>query len=167
MAQFESQPSQSPPAYTSTLGGNHSTFNLCARCSNPVPPDPVPPNQVPPERPEDDLNQVLEGWPSVAKLIKENPGFEAFQSFKDLNIKMLLYYQGELHQLRMRLHKQEWKDSTHHSQLAGCEGEFLNESIEHLLESKYKTNIKARKQYDLVVEIRELLGKYSLSHLQF
>lgn len=160
MGQFGSQSSQSPPTYSSTMSGNSSTPIPCARCSNQALPGPTLP-------PKEDLNQVLPGWPSLAKLVNEKPDFEAFQSFKDLNIKMLLYYQGELHYLRMMLHEQEWEDSTTRSRIANCEDDALNLRIEQILRSKGHDEPEARRQYDLIIQIRELLEKYSLSHLQF
>jgi hypothetical protein len=59
---------------------------------------------------EEDLECPLQGYPTLAKLIAKYPDFEAFQSFKDLNIKSLLYYQAELDELRKDLHRQEWRD---------------------------------------------------------
>jgi hypothetical protein len=54
-----------------------------------------------------DLKQPCHGWPELVKVMVESPGFEAFQAFRDLNIKSLLYYQAELVKLRRQLHALE------------------------------------------------------------
>jgi hypothetical protein len=55
-------------------------------------------------------NRPIHGWPEIAKLIADTPDFEAFQSFKDLQIKSLLYYQAELALLRQKLDDVEYDD---------------------------------------------------------
>src|SRR6266496_2111991 len=60
--------------------------------------------------PKDDLSRPLHGWPELAKTIEKYPDFEAFPTFRDLNIKSLLYYQCQLSQLREELHEIEWMD---------------------------------------------------------
>lgn len=52
----------------------------------------------------------VEGWPLLAKLMKETPDFEAFERFEELNIKNLLYYQIELARIKNRLEKRERTD---------------------------------------------------------
>ncbi|KAH8598741.1 hypothetical protein B0O99DRAFT_566099 [Bisporella sp. PMI_857] len=157
MAQLEPRPSLSPPSYSSRLEAAPPTRRQCPHCT--------PSGERLP--PEEDLNQPLPGWPNLARIITDNPGLEAFQSFRDLNIKSLLYYQAELHQLRAKLHNQEWTDLEGHRKFTDCEEEFLNESVEHLLESKYKQDRLARKQFDLITEIREVLEKYNAALIQY
>jgi hypothetical protein len=106
---------------------------------------------------EDDPNRPLQGYPELAKLIANYPDFEAFQSFKDLSIKSLLYYQAELDKLREDLHRLEWRD-------------FQNEPFPDaklccvrastILLGKDSDNVKARKQYNLMKRIREVLKEY-------
>jgi len=62
--------------------------------------------------PVNNLDKPCHGWPAVANLMYKNPGFESFQSFRDLHVKSLLYYQGELDQFRIELHQLEWLDHT-------------------------------------------------------
>lgn len=57
-----------------------------------------------------DLKQPCHGWPELVNLMVQNPHFESYQAFRDLNIKSLLYYQAELVQLRRDLHGIEWRD---------------------------------------------------------
>lgn len=59
---------------------------------------------------DDDRRFPVPGYPTLTKLIVDYPDFEAFQSFRDLNIKSLLYYQAELEELRRDLHALEWRD---------------------------------------------------------
>jgi hypothetical protein len=62
---------------------------------------------------EDDVNKPVPGWPSLAKTVADTPGFAAFPSFTDLNVKSLLYYQAQLIRLRKELHKVEFQDYFH------------------------------------------------------
>lgn len=108
-----------------------------------------------------DLSRPLHGWPHLAKLISDYPDFEAFPSYRDLNIKSLLYYQAELDQLRAKLHDQEWTD--HQSGLFDGH-EDLGENFETLLLSgRMKNNPRAQKQWGLIKEIRLVLKDYSTS----
>ena len=61
------------------------------------------------------LEQPLHGWPELAQLMAQNADLQAFPAFTDLNVKILLYYQAELTDLREELHKLEWRDH-----LDGC-----------------------------------------------
>ena len=63
-----------------------------------------------PDDPASNVNRPVPGWPTLAKLIAQNPDLEAFPSFTDLAAKSLLYYQAELISLRKHLHKLEWAD---------------------------------------------------------
>ncbi|RAL60735.1 hypothetical protein DID88_009841 [Monilinia fructigena] len=60
--------------------------------------------------PFEDLEKPLPGWPLVSKLIAKYPDLEAFKAFRDLNIKSLLYYQAELQNLQMKLHRAEYNE---------------------------------------------------------
>jgi hypothetical protein len=146
MAELELQPSGSPPGYTTAP----ASTPLCQNCQHIIP-------QSDPQK------DPLRGWPIVTKVIVENPGLEAFPSFRDLNIKSLLYYQGELDQLRTELQKQEWDDDNIRPRFQDVE---LNPAaeVEHLLLCKHLDN---RKQLDLITEIREVLNKYSTFSLIF
>src|ERR1700731_4832312 len=41
--------------------------------------------------PEENLDMPCHGWPELVKVMVDNPGFEAFQAFRSLHIKSLLY----------------------------------------------------------------------------
>jgi hypothetical protein len=110
--------------------------------------------------PRFDLSRPVHGWPELARTITDNPGFEAFPAFRDLNIKSLLYYQCELTSLRSQLHALEWDDHLH--------GKFEDASkysrrVDLLLSSESSQNAAAHQQIDLVNKIREVLDKYSES----
>lgn len=107
--------------------------------------------------PEYDLNRPLQGWPELAKLIARKPDFEAFESFKDLRIKSLLYYQAELAQLRAGLHGQEW---TEHRQGQFASAQDLGARLDtlHNCEKLYPERFT---QIRRVREIRKVLKEYS------
>ncbi|PMD62418.1 uncharacterized protein K444DRAFT_661590 [Hyaloscypha bicolor E] len=146
MAEHELQPSGSPPGYTTALA---STPRPCQKCGHIIGPQEEP----------------LPGWPLVTKVIVENPGLEAFPSFRDLNIKSLLYYQGELDQLRTKLQKQEWED---HNNPPQSDGDDLNLAarVDHLLICKDLSG-DGRAQIDLIAKIREVLNKYNKALIQY
>jgi hypothetical protein len=108
-----------------------------------------------------DTNQTprepCHGWPQLTELMVKNPGFESFQTFRDLNIKSLLYYQAELCSLRKQLHKLEWKD--HRTGKLPHAEEFCA-NIEFLVQSADDKQ-KRKKQIDLVKQIRVVLKEYS------
>jgi hypothetical protein len=110
---------------------------------------------------EDDLERPLHGYPKLARLIAQYPDFEAFQSFKDLNIKSLLYYQAELAELRKDLHRCEWKDYQEEpfARAAKCcvRADVL------IMDSDDET--RAKEQMKLMKRIRRLLKEYSTSKL--
>jgi hypothetical protein len=60
--------------------------------------------------PKEDPEKPCHGYPALASFMFNNPGFESFQAFRDLHIKSLLYYQGQLYNLREDLHSLEWED---------------------------------------------------------
>ena len=153
MAHLDTHPSGSPPTYSST-DMNSSTPSPCSRCNKAI----LDQQSIT----GNDPNQALPGWPNLAKLIADNSGFEAFPIHRDLNIKMLLYYQAEVQRLKRDLREQELEDFKEHAQIPGCDRDVLHQNVEHLLDTKYKSDPDARRQYDLVLEIREILDKYSL-----
>jgi len=108
-----------------------------------------------------DLSKPCHGWPQLVHDMVENPGFESFQSFRDLNIKSLLYYQAELDQLRKDLHALEWKDHRNGGQSA-----VFCENIRSLLLTKRRPE-ECQEQLSKVKEMREVLKEYSkiLRHL--
>jgi len=126
-------------------------------------PSPTTPTQLPQclraKDPAKDLEHPLHGWPELARLIAKKPDFEAFQSFKDLNIKSLLYYQAELDQLREDLHRVEWGDYR--------EGHNFGKHVGSLLVRKDSEDKKERKQIDLVIKIRGVLKEYNDAVLQY
>lgn len=110
--------------------------------------------------PAKDPTRPLHGWPKIAKLIADHSDFEAFQSFKDLNIKSLLYYQAELEMLRKDLHKAEWEDFRTGSFAHADE---LGERADLLLACKdndYKSYI-ATDQMKIMCRMRVVLKEYS------
>ncbi len=111
--------------------------------------------------PADDLEQPLHGWPEVAKLMAKYPGFEAFPTFKDLQLKSLLYYQAELVALRRKLHELEWEDHRN-SDFNGAE--VICKRVDKLLIcGAREKDPDARKQMELVSKIRTVLKDYSRS----
>jgi hypothetical protein len=111
-----------------------------------------------PQDPGKNLDRPCHGWPELAKVIVQNPGFESFQVFKDLNIKSLLYYQAELVSLRTQLHSLEWND--HRT------GNFLNSdelcaNVAFLVSSEFGTSKKGQRQMKLVRKMRGVLKEYS------
>jgi hypothetical protein len=60
--------------------------------------------------PTENLEIPCHGWPAMAHLLFKKPGFEFFQDFRDLQIKNLVYYQGQLLQIRKELHQVEWEN---------------------------------------------------------
>lgn len=139
----ERRPSGSPPGYPSPP-------SLCVNC------------RLPYSSREEDLDQPLPGWPKLASFVTNHPGLEAFPSFRDLNIKSLLYYQAELQWLRKRLHEREWFDSDHHQEHSPCRYENIPQHVAHLLCCEGKDDPVAGEQFRLIMRIREVLEKYSM-----
>ncbi|EPE30330.1 hypothetical protein GLAREA_13053 [Glarea lozoyensis ATCC 20868] len=136
MAQFELQNSRHPPSYPRS----------CHHCGHIV-------RQRNPE------SDPLPGWPMVAKVIVDHPGLEAFEPFRDLNVKSLLYYQAELDMLRKQLRKMELKDNQNPPVSNGGPLDCAA-SVADLLDTKCLPE-GSRAQLDLITEIRNVLNKYS------
>jgi hypothetical protein len=147
MAEHELQPSGSPPGYI--IASASYTPRPCQNCGYSIPQS-------------DTQEDPLPGWPIVTKVIVDHPGLEAFPSFRDLNIKSLLYYQAELDHLRTKLQKREWKD---HGSPPGDNLD-LAARVDDLLFCKDLSG-DARAQIDLITEIRKVLNKYSTFSLMF
>ncbi|PQE03097.1 hypothetical protein CJF31_00011630 [Rutstroemia sp. NJR-2017a BVV2] len=102
---FSGAPIVPPSVPTSTASSSPTACSSTGSTSE-KPPEPCEANR---DYGDPHENPLL-GWPSVTQLIVKHPDFEAFQIFKDLNIKSLLYYQAELEELRRRLHILEHED---------------------------------------------------------
>jgi hypothetical protein len=76
---------------------------LCEKIRKSLQPD----SKWPPKK---NLEIPCHGYPALAGFMFNNPGFESFQAFRDLHIKSLLYYQGQLDKIREDLHALEWAD---------------------------------------------------------
>jgi hypothetical protein len=113
--------------------------------------------------PINDLNHPCHGWPDLAKLMSENPGLEAFQSFKDLHIKSLLYYQAQLDGMRKDLHLHEWAD---HRLSTFPNAAKLSSRADTLLLCEGKTE-EQRAQIDKVNKMRIVLKDYSDALLRY
>jgi hypothetical protein len=105
----------------------------------------------------------LHGWPQVAKLVSEFPQLEAYQTFRDLYVKSLLYYQAELISLREELHAVEYADSRsvkpEFAEIAG--------NLDFLFASARNEDPELRKQWTLITKIREVLKEYGMLDLAF
>jgi hypothetical protein len=110
--------------------------------------------------PRSDLSRPVHGWPELVNLIQNYCDSEAFPSFRDLNIKSLLYYQCELAALREELHALEWDD---HLQGESQQASKFNTRVDSLLSSKDNEDERTHQQIDLINKIREILDKYSTS----
>jgi hypothetical protein len=141
------------PTFSAALTANSASPSTCAcrihsACL-------APPDEDDEEDASRDLKQPCHGWPELVKVMVDNPGFESFQAFRDLNIKSLLYYQAELVQLRKELHALEWRDHR-----TGGESERLCSSVGSLLQTKERP-VEAQAQLKKIKEIREVLKEYS------
>ncbi|RDW63414.1 hypothetical protein BP6252_10959 [Coleophoma cylindrospora] len=114
--------------------------------------------------------EALHGWPAIARVIANNPGFEAFPAFRELSIKSLLYYQAELNDLRAELHKQEWYD---HRNQPFSRSEQCSARVDVVMTvcGKHDDDLKrqkaAQKQRDLMNRIRVSLKEYNEALLQY
>ena len=97
---------------------------------------------------EENPDEPVEGWPRVALLMAKTPDFAAFSRFRDLNIKSLLYYQAQLTRLRLKLHKEEYKD------LRGKKNNYARRA-------DFLMSDEGSEQFKLITEIRKLLREYS------
>ncbi|KAF8854021.1 hypothetical protein BDZ45DRAFT_747999 [Acephala macrosclerotiorum] len=114
---------------------------------------------------KEDFNRPLHGWPELAKTIEQYPDFEAFPTFRDLNIKSLLYYQCQLNKMRAELHELEWED---HRDSQCPEARDFNSRVDFLITSaSYPKEDVAREQIDLIERIRVVLEKYNSALLQY
>jgi hypothetical protein len=114
---------------------------------------------------EDDVNNPVDGWPLLAKLIAETPDLEAFPTFTDLSIKSLLYYQAELIFLRKQLHEHEWKDFRHPKE-RGCNARHFATDLELFFldrDKAIKNGNQPPQQWLLIEKIRTVQEKYSKS----
>jgi len=151
-SEYPSPISISPSGTTAVPGSPATSHTCCTECTQ------TPYDKI--EDPEDDPTlPPVHGWPELAKLISHHPGFEAFQAFRDLNVKSLLYYQAELADLRKDLHKVEWED--HRRGVDRAEG--LCRRVDWLLLSEFDKNKQAQEQMRLMRRIREVLKEYSTS----
>ncbi|KUJ13040.1 uncharacterized protein LY89DRAFT_199624 [Mollisia scopiformis] len=116
------------------------------------------------DNPVNDLTNPCHGWPQLVKLMVESPGLESFQTFRDLNIKSLLYYQAELVTLKKQLHVLEWDD--HKTGTFRNAGE-LCANVRFLLQSEYSTDPEASRQIKKMKEIRRVLKEYNEALLQY
>jgi hypothetical protein len=106
----------------------------------------------------EDLNRPLAGWPELAHLMMKIPDFELFQAFTDLNIKSLLLYQAQLDELRRELHKLEWHD--YYSDAFEGSREY-SQRLDFLRFGGDLEDERARRQWQLMSEIRSVLGEHS------
>jgi hypothetical protein len=102
-----------------------------------------------------DPDRPVKGWPKVALLMAKTPEFAAFDRFRDLNTKSLLYYQTQLTLLRKKLHELEYQD---HLYGDGKQPLFAKHA-DLLVEAEEDSSL----QWKLVLEIRSLLKEYSQS----
>jgi hypothetical protein len=115
--------------------------------------------------PKENLNRPLHGWPELAKTIEQYPDFEAFPTFRDLNIKSLLYYQCQLSKMRAELHELEWED---HRDSQCPEARDFNSRADFLITSaNYSKDDVSREQIDLIERIRVVLEKYNSALLKY
>jgi hypothetical protein len=92
----------------------------------------------------------------------EEPEFATFPRFRELNTKNLLYYQVELNDLEGQLRMVEQKDwkKRENSQ----EGKYAKKAEDLIKSHELAPGSRGRKQWDLVIKIRERLRDYSNTH---
>lgn len=100
---------QSDPS-TSNSGSARLSPTTTVFSSPPSTPAPRMPNQPIGDLSDDDVTKPVPGWPEFARKVADQPAFAAFPSFRDLNVKSLLYYQAQLIRLREELHELEFQD---------------------------------------------------------
>ncbi|RYP04176.1 hypothetical protein DL764_004627 [Monosporascus ibericus] len=114
----------------------------------------------PSESPHSRSQGTAHGWPRVAKLIAETPEWQAFPRFRELNVKILLYYQVELDQLQADLRDAEGIDSErkkYPNAPQGLYGKYADKMIEY----RDSDDEKRSRQWGLVIRIRTLLKEYN------
>lgn len=141
------QPQQYEPslARSSTRGSTRPRSTFSSHSSQ-VWPDGIP-----------SLQEPVDGWPTVAKMMTTKPEFGNLCRFSDLNMKSLLYYQAELFQLRKELHEHEYTDYRTGEQEGIGPGTFFWRA-DCLIASKDDAN---HEQWDVIVKIRKVLKEYS------
>lgn len=105
---------------------------------------------------EPPLENPVDGWPTVAKMMSTTPEFGNLCRFSDLNMKSLLYYQAELYKLRMDLHKLEYHDKR--TAERGSRPSNFYWRADFLVASKDQ---ETHEQWDVIVKIRKVLKEYS------
>jgi hypothetical protein len=111
--------------------------------------------------PAGDVNNPVDGWPLLAKVMATNSSLEAFPTFTDLGIKSLLYYQAELIYLRKKLHRAEWTDYRHSGK---DDKSYFAEDLELFIiarDEALKKGEEPPEQWEIIEKIRTTLGKYS------
>ena len=83
-----------------------------------------------------------------------NADFECFRRFREVNVKNLLYYQVEISTIETELRRLEIKDNAAEKNLATY--------ADSIFECRDKSG-EERRQYDLVLRLRQLLAEYSTS----
>jgi hypothetical protein len=116
--------------------------------------------------PKRNLDIPCHGWPQLASFMVKNPSLESFQSFRDLHIKSLLYYQAELVKIREDLHKLEWED---HSDGTLKYSEMMSRRVDFLFrsEKEFAPGEEGGKQMLKIREMRKMLKEYSKSVFHF
>lgn len=109
------------------------------------------------------MDDRVGGWPIVAELMAEVPEYATFSRFRELNIKNILYYQVELDLLRRKLKKIELKDQKKRYS-PGNEKYYSKRAEELIWSQELAPGSGERKQWDLVINIRECLRDYSNTH---
>lgn len=104
--------------------------------------------------PPEEYEKSVPGWPQVAKLLAQVPEFQSFQAFTDLNMKSLLYYQGELEDLRQELPETERKDNATPPLVFGVDVD-VTARIDHLKLLRHSEDGNGRHQWVLILEIRD------------
>lgn len=98
--------------------------------------------------------QAHQGWPHLAEVMAASPALAAFPRFRELNIKSLLYYQIELHQLKRDLNTQEWTDAAGSGNPDGEKRDWTSEADDLVKHPESE-------QWQKVKKMRCLLKEYS------
>jgi hypothetical protein len=108
------------------------------------------------------LDWPLRGWPQVAEIIQRNPSLGAFEAFRELHVKSLLYYQAELVLLREKPHAVEYEDCRT-GEARGVKGaSTFGTDLASLLASRDNKDPKLREQWTLMTQIRDVLKEYGI-----
>jgi mannose-6-phosphate isomerase class I len=117
--------------------------------------DVIPEIRLPDRGEEED---VVSGWPKLARLMIATPEFESFCRFRELNVKTLLYYQVELAQLEQKLKKVEKRDSGRRD---SDEGKYAKFAVNMIPRNDNPNDSATPKQWRLIKKIRKVLKEYS------